>query len=559
MRRTTRLALAALPLAVLPLRAQTSAPATLLVVNARIHTVNDASPEAEVMAVRGGRVVWIGSAADAARLRLRAKDTLDAGGRTVIPGITDAHGHLLELGQRLGQVDLTGTSSYAEVVARIAEKARTLPKGAWVLGGGWDQNDWADKRFPTHAALDAAVPDRPVMVSRVDGHAVLANAVALRAAGVTAATTDPLGGRLEREAGGAPTGVFVDNAMALVERVVPAATAAQRRAAVLAAVKEANRWGLTGVHDAGEHRATIDTYEALAREGRFTLRDYVMVSDDSADLAHYFRRGPQSALYDGRLWIRAVKLYADGALGSRGAALLAPYSDDSTNRGLLVSTPAHLERVAEQALRAGFQVNVHAIGDGGNRTVLDAFEKALAAVPTKDARLRIEHAQIVSPEDIPRFASLGVIPSMQASHQTSDMYWAEQRLGAERIRGAYAWRSLLDTKVIIPNGSDFPVERVNPLYSFHAAFTRQDEKSWPEGGWHPEQRMTRDEALRSITIWPARAAFQERVLGSLEVGKYADFVVLSQDIMSVAPEQVLATTVVATYLAGRPVYEAAKP
>jgi predicted amidohydrolase YtcJ len=254
-----------------------------------------------------------------------------------------------------------------------------------------------------------------------------------------------------------------------------------------------------------------------------------------------------------------VKLYADGALGSRGAALLAPYSDDPKNTGLLVSTPAHLEHVAEQALRAGFQVNVHAIGDRGNRIVLDAFQQALAAVPTKDARLRIEHAQIVSPEDIPRFASLGVIPSMQASHQTSDMYWAEQRLGAERIKGAYAWRSLLNTGVIIPNGSDFPVERVNPLYSFHAAFTRQDEKNWPAGGWYPEQRMTRGEALKSITIWPARAAFQEKDLGSLEPGKYADFVVLSQDIMAVAPEQVLATTVVATYLGGRPVYEAPKP
>jgi predicted amidohydrolase YtcJ len=283
-----------------------------------------------------------------------------------------------------------------------------------------------------------------------------------------------------------------------------------------------------------------------------------MVGDDSAALAYYFARGPQSALYDGRLWVRAVKLYADGALGSRGAALLEPYSDDPGNRGLLVSKPEHLRQVAAQALKSGFQVNTHAIGDRGNRVVLDAYEAALKEVPVADHRFRIEHAQVVSPSDIPRFAKLDVIPSMQASHQTSDMYWAEKRLGPKRILGAYAWRSLLNTGVVIPNGSDFPVEQVNPLISFHSAVSRQDAKDWPPGGWHPEQRMTREEALKSMTLWPAHAAFQDSVMGSLAPGKYADFVVLDQDIMRVPAPQILKTRVLATYLGGKAVYEAAR-
>jgi predicted amidohydrolase YtcJ len=284
-----------------------------------------------------------------------------------------------------------------------------------------------------------------------------------------------------------------------------------------------------------------------------------MVSDDSADIAHYFARGPQSELYGGRLWIRAIKLYADGALGSRGAALLDPYSDDPRNSGLLVSAPEHIRDVATRALAAGFQVNTHAIGDRGNRVVLDAYERALATHPTADHRFRIEHAQVLSPDDIPRFAELGVIPSMQASHQTSDMYWAGTRLGPARLLGAYAWRALLNTGVVIPNGSDFPVEQVNPLISFHSAVSRQDAHDWPPGGWYPEQRMTREEALRAMTIWPAYAAFEERVLGSLTPGKYADFVLLDQDIMRVPAELILKTQVVATYVGGKPVYERKEP
>jgi len=529
--------------------------ADLIVTNARIYTVDERRPFGEAMAISGGRVRFVGSDRGALALRGPRTRVIDMEGRTVIPGMVDAHAHLLGLGMALRTVDLTGTKSYDDVIARVAARARDVPAGTWILGRGWDQNDWGDTRFPSHEALSRAVPEHPVYLTRVDGHAALVNSRAMTAASLTAAATNPEGGRIERLANGAPSGVRVDRAMGLVQRSIPPAARDEVRAAILAAVKEANRWGLTGIHDAGVGRSTIDVYEELAREGRYDLRNYVMISSDDATLDHYFKRGPQSALHDGRVWIRSVKISADGALGSRGAALLEPYSDSPEHSGLITTPRERIESVAVRALRSGFQLNVHAIGDRANRTVLDAFEAALGTVPASDHRFRVEHAQILHYADIPRFAELDVIPSMQASHQTSDMYWAGNRLGPTRLLGAYAWRALLQTGVIIPNGSDFPVEHVNPLISFHASVSRQDENNWPTGGWFAEQRMTRDEALKSMTLWPAIAAFQEPELGSLAPGKLADFVVLDQDIMTVAPERILATRVVATYLGGRPVYE----
>jgi predicted amidohydrolase YtcJ len=530
-------------------------PADLIVTNARIYTVDERRPFGEAMAISGGRVRFVGSDRGALAVRGPRTRVIDLEGRTVIPGMVDAHAHLLGLGMALRTVDLTGTKAYDEVIARVAARAREVPAGTWILGRGWDQNDWGDTRFPSHEALSRAVPEHPVYLTRVDGHAALVNARAMTAASLTAAATNPEGGRIERLANGAPSGVLVDRAMGLVQRSIPPASRDEVRAAILAAVKEANRWGLTGIHDAGVGRSTIDVYEELAREKRYDLRNYVMISSDDATLDHYFTRGPQSALHDGRVWIRAIKISADGALGSRGAALLEPYSDSPEHSGLITTPRERIEQVAVRALRSGFQLNVHAIGDRANRTVLDAFEAALGTVPAGDHRFRVEHAQILHYADIPRFAELDVIPSMQASHQTSDMYWAGNRLGPTRLLGAYAWRALLQSGVIIPNGSDFPVEQVNPLISFHASVSRQDENNWPTGGWFAEQRMTRDEALKSMTLWPAIAAFQEGELGSLAPGKLADFVVLDQDIMSVAPERILATRVVATYLGGRPVYE----
>jgi len=487
---------------------------------------------------------------------------MDLHGATVVPGIVDAHAHLLGLGNTLQRVNLVGSSSYDQVIDRVKAWAKDVKPGVWIQGRGWDQNLWPAKQFPTHEALSRAFPNNPVVLTRIDGHALVANAKAMELSHVTATTADPSGGRIVRLSSGAPSGVFVDNAKSLIERTIPAATRADNRKAILAAVAEANRWGLTGIHDAGEDAETIGIYEELAKAGSYNLRNYVMLSDPGepnspAALGNpYIQRGPQSALYDGHLWIRAIKLYADGALGSRGAALLAPYSDEPSNSGLLVSKPEHIEAWAEAALRRGFQVNVHAIGDRGNRIVLDSFDSALKKIPKADHRFRIEHAQVLSMEDIPRFAKLGVIPSMQATHQTSDMGWAESRVGPQRIRGAYAWRSLLNTGVIVPNGTDFPVEQVNPLLTFHAAVTRQDPSNQPAGGWYPEQKMTREEALQSITIWPAYAGFQESVLGSLSPGKYADFVILDRDIMHVPDAEILGTRVVSTWIGGKRVYEA---
>jgi predicted amidohydrolase YtcJ len=381
------------------------------------------------------------------------------------------------------------------------------------------------------------------------------NALALQRAGVTKATTDPAGGSIERDAQGNPAGVFVDNAQGLIDRAIPAPTRAQVKNAIKLAITEMHRWGLTGVHDAGASALVLELYEELGREGALDIRMYAMISDHAPTIEAWFKRGPQSGLHNGMLWVRSVKLYQDGALGSRGAALLEPYSDDAKTSGLLVSAPEHIKDVATRGLRAGFQVNSHAIGDRGNRLVLDSYEAALKAVPTADHRFRVEHAQILNYDDIPRFAQLGVIPSMQASHQTSDMYWAGNRLGEGRLRGAYAWRSLIESGVVIPNGSDFPVEYVDPLISFKAAVSRQDARGWPAGGWYPEQRMTREEGLKSMTLWPAYAAFQESELGSLAAGKRADFVVLDQDLMRVPDGVLQDVRVISTWVGGRLVYE----
>ncbi|HET9753647.1 MAG TPA: amidohydrolase, partial [Myxococcales bacterium] len=532
-------------------------PANLVLVNGRIYTVDDARPRDSALAIKDGRVAFAGSDAEARVAGGSAARVVNLEGRTVLPGFIDAHAHLLGLGNFLGRANLTFARSYDEVIARVTAFAREVKPGEWIQGRGWDQNLWPEKQFPTHDALSRAFPENPVVLTRVDGHALLANQKAMELAHVGAGTPDPRGGRILRAPSGAPSGVFVDNAQRLILDAVPPPSREATRKAVLAAIAECNRWGLTGIDDAGEDPATISVYEELARAGRYDLRNYVMISDpgDRADAA--LARGPRSALYGGRLWIRAVKLYADGALGSRGAALLEPYSDDPGNTGLLVSSPEHIRAIAELALRRGFQVAVHAIGDRANRLVLDQFEAALRAVPVADHRFRIEHAQVLSPQDIPRFARLGVVPSMQATHQTSDMRWAEQRLGPERIRGAYAWRSLLDTGVVVPDGTDFPVEQVNPLLTFHAAVTREDPQGNPAGGWYPAQRMSREEALRSMTIWAAWAGFQERVMGPLSPGKYADFVVLDRDIMTVPESEILEARVLATWLGGRAVYEAA--
>ena len=530
--------------------------ADLIVTAATIHTVDPKVPQAQAFAVRDGRFVYVGSREGVRALRGPRTKTLDLGTATVLPGLVDAHLHFMHVGQALREVDLAHLPSYDEVVRHTVAFAASSPD-AWIIGDGWDQNLWPGKAFPNHAALSAAIPDRPVVLNRVDGHAVLANAKAMALAGVDAASNDPSGGRIVRDDHGAPTGVFVDNAMALVRRAIPPPSHEQLVRAAVAALAECHRWGLTSIGDPGVGQAALDAYVELANGGRYTLRNHAMLAgSDDALVARYLQRGPQPLAYGGRLAIRAIKLYADGALGSRGAALLAPYDDDPGNTGLLVTPQAKIQDVATRALRAGFQVCTHAIGDRGNRVALDAFEAALGTVPARDHRFRIEHAQVLAPSDIARFARLGVIPSMQSTHQISDMAWAGARLGPQRVLGAYAWRSLLDTGVTIANGTDAPIEAVDSRRTFHAAIARQNEANQPPGGWYPNQRMTRAEALRSMTLWAARANFMEHVTGSIAAGKYADFAVIDRDWMRAAPESIVSTRFLATYVSGQPVFEA---
>ncbi len=541
-------------------------PSRYVVVNALIHTVDAAHPRAEALAVDAGRIVAVGSRADVEAGR-DGWARVDLAGQTVVPGLIDAHAHLLGLGQSLMQADLVGTTSVADVRARLVAFAAASPDG-WVTGRGWDQTDWGtapggrpDGAFPTRADLDAAFPARPVWVQRVDGHAAWASTAALRAAGLdpdAPAPADPPGGHIVRDADGRMTGVLVDAAQALVDASVPAmsletVTEGLRRATAATAAA-----GLTGVHEAGVPLAALALYEQAIAAGRLPIRVYAMIEPDAIDAFCAAHAGGQMADPSGRLLARSVKLYADGALGSRGAALLADYSDDDGNRGLMQMPDGTLASIAERAMRCGLQVNTHAIGDAANRAVLDAYAAAIAATGGGPGRHRVEHAQVLALSDIERFAALGVIASVQPTHATSDMPWAETRLGADRVRGAYAWRRLADAGARLALGSDFPVERVAPLLGFYAAVTRQDAAGQPGGGWHGNQALTRDEALRGFTLDASYAGFMEAEVGSLEPGKRADFVVLSQDLMSVPPEQILATRILATYLDGAPIFRAAE-
>ena len=476
---------------------------------------------------------------------------VDASGATILPGLTDAHGHLYGLGLSLDTVNLMETESFDEVIARTKERLARSQPGEWILGRGWDQNDWPVKEFPTAAQLDAAFPSNPVWLKRVDGHAGVANTAALRAAGVTAASQDPEGGKVLRDASGAPSGVFIDAAQDLVERAIPQPSFAQVKARVLAAGQQIAKNGLTEMHDAGADDETIQAIRELVDEGKFPIRVYVMLSDEAKLLENWLPKGPLVD-YGGHLTVRAIKAYADGALGSRGAALLAPYSDDPSNTGLMLATPEHIEQVARRALASGFQLNTHAIGDRGTRNVIDAYERA--GTSTK-YRFRIEHLQVIAPSDIPRLVQRGIIASMQPTHATSDMYWAEQRLGPERILGAYAWRTVLDAGGRLALGSDFPVEDVNPFFGIHAAVTRQDKKNWPEGGWYPRQRLTLAEAVRGFTSDAAFAAFEETTRGTIEPGKLADFTIVDGDFYAMPVSELWKTKVRKTVVGGVVVYD----
>ena len=545
-----RVALAITLLLLLPSAA--AAQADYIVHNARIYTVDHDLPQAQALAVRGDRILMVGSDAQVLAAYADAP-RIDAAGRTIVPGLIDAHAHLMGQGMSLMQADLVGTESIEGVVARLKEFARRLPEGAWLTGRGWDQNDWPTQAFPTRADLDEAFPDRPVLLERIDGHASWANTAALEVAGLETIreSDNPPGGEIGRDASGEPTGVFIDEATRLVGRYVPAPSEEEQLQALRLALEETARYGITGVHDAGVELRDIELYRRATAEGWFTLRLYGMISGRGETFERICEDGP---IFEDRLTVRSVKFYIDGALGSRGAALIEPYSDAPETSGLLQTTPDAFTEDVKAAFACGFQVNTHAIGDLGNRVSLDAYAAARKAVGNSVGRHRIEHAQIVHPDDITRFAELGVIAAMQPTHATSDMYWAEDRVGSQRIEGAYAWRSFVEEGVPLAFGSDFPVEKVNPMLGFHAAVTRQDAEGYPEGGWLPDQRLTRAEALHAFSLGAAYAAFQEDDIGSLEPGKLADFVVLSRDIMAIPAGRILGTEVVATYLDGEPVY-----
>ncbi|MBI4484093.1 MAG: amidohydrolase [Acidobacteria bacterium] len=529
--------------------------ADLIFLNGHVITLDQNNPRAEAVAIRGDRILAVTDHQKIQAYRGPATRVVDLGGKTVIPGLIDAHGHMSGLGESLRRLNFVGTTSFEHIVRQVAVEARRRPKGEWVLGRGWDQNDWEGMRLPTHGPLTEMAPDHPVYLTRIDGHAGLVNRKAMELAGVSRLTPDPPGGRIVRDSYGEPTGVLVDNAQALVLQKIPPPTLEHTKEGLRVAIAECLKYGLTSVHDAGVGEQVLQAYRELLKEGQLNLRVYAMLRGDDAFLDSYFQKGPEVGAGGHRLTIRSVKMTFDGALGSRGAALLEPYSDDPGNRGLILIAPERIASVLERALRSGFQVGIHAIGDRANRLVLDLFEKAQDAFRGKDLRWRIEHAQVVSPQDIPRFARLGVIPSMQATHATSDMYWARDRLGSKRLEGAYAWRSFLETGSRIANGSDFPVEHVSPLMGFYAAITRQDAKGWPPEGWLPEHCMTREEALRSFTLDAAYAAFEEGLKGSLEAGKLADLVVLSENVLEIPPSEILQTEVLMTVLGGKIAYQ----
>lgn len=521
--------------------------ADLVIVNARVYTVNPRQPSATAIAIKAGRFLAVGdSVSDYVGAETRR---IDVHGKAVIPGFIDSHGHMLGLGETLSSLDLHGVSSELEIQAMVANRARLRKPGEWITGFGWDQNLWKNKQFPIKDLLDSAAPDNPVVLTRVDGHAIWVNSEALTVTGVKDKVADPTGGRVMRDETGYPTGVFIDNAMDLVK--VPDETPAQREADLEAAAKLCARIGLTTVHDAGIPAATLEAYRTLIQKNRLPIRINAMISGSDPDLWNRFlKAGPEIGDF---LTVRSVKLYADGALGSRGAALLAPYSDDPKNSGLTITEQATIEKFAREAVKGGFQVCTHAIGDRANHEVLLAYAAALHG--KNDKRFRVEHAQVVAPEDFARFRDNSIIASMQPTHATSDMPWAALRLGPVRIEGAYAWQTFLKLGVHLAFGSDFPVENPNPIWGFYAAVSRQDRQGNPDGGWFPNQRLTRAEALRSWTIEGAYAAFQETTKGSIEPGKFADFVVLSDDIMQIAPARIPTARVTMTVVNGRVVYQ----
>ncbi len=521
----------------------------------RIWTGDRDHPWAEALAARGGAIAAVGSKLDVMRLKGPATRVIDRPTAFMVPGLIDAHGHMLSLGGMEEEIDLRGVASPAEVAKRVQDWIDNTPGDSWITGRNWDQSLWPGGAFPTAAVLDAVAPARPVWLKRVDGHAGWANAEAMRRARVTKDAQAPAGGQIIRDDKREPSGVFIDGAMGLVGGSVPGLTKTDVKRRLLAAQRAVLRNGLTGVHDAGISPTMAEAYRELERAGKLTVRIYAMASPPPGRQVAFVSAPPPPPVAGSRFEMRAIKLFIDGAMGSRGALLFEPYHDDASNSGLMLVQPKTLEAIATAALAHGWQVCTHAIGDKGNALVLDAYAAVRRAVPlARDPRLRIEHAQVVRQEDIARFAELGVIASMQPSHASSDMRWADARLGPNAGLGAYAWRSFAKAGVRLAHGSDFPVEIVNPFWGIYAGVTRQDALGNPTGGWHAEQIMSLDEALAGFTAGAAYAAFAENRLGVLKPGFRADLTIVDRDLFDVKPKDLLATQIVMTVIDGAVVY-----
>jgi len=540
-------------------------PATLLLKNANVYTVDDSKPHAEAVAVGGDTIVFVGSNADAAAYAGPNTRVLDLNGATVLPGLTDSHYHFLGVGARELEFNLEGTKGLDDFLAKIKARIAQHKPGDWIVGRGWIETFWKPPQFPTRWDLDKVAPNNPVMLNRADGHGAVVNSAALKLAGIDRNTPNPFGGEISKDKNGEPNGMLLDHAQALVRQHIPKSAFTTPEQEALAADRRSIALGWCEVQDPGGSWQDVDIYRKLYSEGRLKIRIYKAVYGPGPEADRLIREGVHIGEFNHHFTIRSIKVVSDGALGSRGAALLEPYSDEQETSGFLTVKVEDLRPMLIAALKGGIQVETHAIGDRANRFILDEYERAFQAVSPAERevsapRWRDEHAQIVNPADLPRFAKLGIIPSMQPSHAIGDLFFAPRRLGVERLNGAYAWQTFIKSGVVVPGGSDAPVERGEPMIEFYAAVSRKPLPSrmselTSADAWHPEEAMTREQALKAFTLWPAYAAFEEKIKGSITPGKLADFTVLSQDIMKVPEPEILNTQNLMTIVGGDVVYE----
>ena len=553
--------LSALLVSLIPLSPQSNA-ADIVFKNGNVYTVDPKTPRAQAIAVNKDRIVFVGSDADAKKFVGPKTRVVDLKGSTVLPGFADAHQHLSGVGFREMTLNLEGTTSLEDFLAKVKARVEQAKPGEWVTGRGWIETHWKPPVFPTRWDLDKVAPNNPVILGRADGHGSVANTAALNLGGIDKNTPNPFGGEISKDKqSGEPNGMLLDAAQGLVRRRIPPTTPAEAERAVVLGVKRNIELGWTQIQDAGGSYNDVEVFKKLYGEGKIKLRIYKAVHGPGPSATRLLNDGPTIGAFDNRFTFRTIKVVSDGALGSRGAALLGPYSDASDTSGFLTVKAEDLRPMLIEALRKGIQVETHAIGDRANRFILDEYESAFKAVPASerkvaDPRWRVEHAQIVNPADIPRFAKLGIIPSMQPSHAIGDLHFAPSRVGIPRLAGSYAWETFIKSGVVIAGGSDAPVERGEPMIEFYAAVARKDQKGFSGEGWHPEEAVSRADALKMFTLWPAYAAFEEKLRGSIEVGKLADLTILSADIMTIPAPEILKTRCVMTVINGEIVYEA---